>query len=194
MTICAFDFDGTLIKKDSFLEFLKFTHGLPVLYFSFILFSPILILYKLKIIPNYKAKQLLFSWFYKNWTLTDFENKCKLFADSISYLNTDVYSELTNHLEKKHEVIIISASIENWIIPWAHKHGVKVVCGTQIEIDSNGFLTGKFKSKNCYGIEKVNRLLELYPDRNNYTLYAYGDSSGDKEMFELADYKIKVRC
>ena len=40
---------------------------------------------------------------------------------------------------------------------------------------------------NCYGQEKVNRFLQVEPDRKSYVLYAYGDSSGDKEMIALAD-------
>ena len=48
-------------------------------------------------------------------------------------------------------------------------------------------MTGNFLSRNCYGEEKVRRLLELEPNRNSYILYAYGDSKGDKELIEFAD-------
>ena len=60
------------------------------------------------------------------------------------------------------------------------------VLGTQIEV-KNGNLTGRFLTKNCYGQEKVNRILALYPDRNTYYLIAYGDSRGDKELLAFAD-------
>ena len=56
-----------------------------------------------------------------------------------------------------------------------------------MEEDGNGNLTGRFLSKNCYGPEKVNRLLRVKPERDAYVLYAYGDSRGDKEMIEFAD-------
>lgn len=190
--ICAFDFDGTLITKDSFLEFIKFSHGFPYFILSFVLFSPVIVLYKLRIIPNYKAKQIMFSWFFKGWQSTDFDKKCAEYIDTITYESDYVYSKMLFHQKESHTVVIISASIENWVKPWAKKQGVDVVCSTQIEINDEGFLTGNFKSKNCYGKEKVKRLLELYPDRENYTLYVYGDSSGDKELFDLADYKEKV--
>lgn len=67
------------------------------------------------------------------------------------------------------------------------------VLGTKIEIDLSGKLTGNFSSKNCYGQEKVNRLLEKEPDRTNYILYAYGDSAGDKEIIEFADYGYYIK-
>jgi phosphoserine phosphatase len=60
------------------------------------------------------------------------------------------------------------------------------VLGTQIEI-AGGKLTGHFLTKNCYGPEKVNRILDLYPDRCVYHLTAYGDSRGDKELLAFAD-------
>jgi phosphoserine phosphatase len=58
--------------------------------------------------------------------------------------------------------------------------------GTQIEI-KDGLLTGRFLTKNCYGQEKANRILALYPNRSEYHLTAYGDSRGDKELLAFAD-------
>jgi HAD superfamily phosphoserine phosphatase-like hydrolase len=93
---------------------------------------------------------------------------------------------LENQLNQGHQLIIISASIENWIIPWAEKRNIAVLA-TQIVSDASGRLTGKFKSANCYGIEKVNRLLAVLPDRQSYYLYAYGDSKGDQALIDFAD-------
>ena len=58
--------------------------------------------------------------------------------------------------------------------------------GTQIEV-KDGMLTGRFLTRNCYGQEKVNRILALYPNRQDYYLTAFGDSRGDKEMLAWAD-------
>ena len=40
---------------------------------------------------------------------------------------------------------------------------------------------------NCYGEEKVKRLLQLYPERTEYWLTAYGDSRGDTELLDFAN-------
>ena len=72
------------------------------------------------------------------------------------------------------------------------KIGIIDILATRIEVDSNGLLTGRFLSKNCYGQEKVNRLLEVEPNRDEYTLHAYGDSRGDKEMLAFADEGVMV--
>ena len=83
------------------------------------------------------------------------------------------------------EVLIVSASIDNWVRPFFKNH-VPMVLGTQIEV-KDGLLTGRFLTKNCYGQEKVNRILALYPNREDYHLTAYGDSRGDKELLAFAD-------
>ena len=80
-------------------------------------------------------------------------------------------------------MLIVSASIDNWVQPFFPK--VKIV-GTQVEVE-NGLLTGRFLTKNCYGQEKVNRILAIYPNRREYKLIAFGDSEGDKELLAFAD-------
>jgi phosphoserine phosphatase len=80
-------------------------------------------------------------------------------------------------------VLIVSASIDNWVQPFFDD--VKVL-GTQIEV-MDGKLTGRFLTRNCYGQEKVNRILALYSNRQDYHLTAFGDSKGDKELLAFAD-------
>ena len=89
-------------------------------------------------------------------------------------------------LAEGHTVIIISASINNWVEPFfKHRAGVYVI-GTMIE-SKDGRLSGRFLTKNCYGREKVNRLLQLFPERKDYWLTAYGDSRGDYELLDFAN-------
>ena len=81
------------------------------------------------------------------------------------------------------EVVVVSASIDNWVKPFfSHL----IVLGTQVET-ADGRLTGRFLTDNCYGQEKVNRLRALYPNRSAYYLIAFGDSRGDKELLAYAD-------
>ena len=54
----------------------------------------------------------------------------------------------------------------------------------------NNRLTGKFATKNCSGVEKLNRIKENYNLDNYKTIYAYGNSKGDKEMLTIADKKF----
>jgi HAD superfamily hydrolase (TIGR01490 family) len=186
--IAVFDFDGTITARDSLMEFLKFTHGyLRTLWGLFIL-SPVLILYKLRIIPNYTAKQLLFSWFYRGWSIKKFDVKCSNFIDNIHQMvRPEAMEAIQRYQAEGIKVVVITASPENWVRPWADAVNLHEVIGTKLAVDSNGRLTGRFLSKNCYGPEKVNRFLERYPNRLAYILEAYGDSEGDAELLAFAD-------
>lgn len=182
--IYAFDFDGTLTTKDTLIEFIRYAKGSMALGLGFMRYAHLLVLMKIGLYPNYKAKQKVFAHFFKDTTLDDFNALCKAFAASSSHLLRPNAIEAIDQATKEgSEVLIVSASIDNWVQPFFPQ--VKVV-GTQIEV-IDGKLTGRFLSKNCYGQEKVNRILSLYPNRQDYHLTAYGDSRGDKEMLAFAD-------
>ena len=186
--IAVFDFDGTITRKDTLLEFVKFSKGKIQFYFGFFLFSPLLVAMKLKLYPNWKAKQKLFSYFYKGFSIKQFNEWGNGFSAQIDkFVRIKATETIKSHKENNDKIVIISASIENWIKPWAKKVGIETILATKIETDKNGFLTGKFLTKNCYGQEKVNRLLEVFPDKKDYKFIAYGDSRGDKELIDFAD-------
>lgn len=186
-TIAVFDFDGTITRKDSLLEFIKFSKGKRQFYFGFFLFSPLLIAMKLKLYPNWKAKQNLFSYFYKGISVEKFNDWGKEFCFLIDKISRPKAIEaLQEHKKRGDKTVIISASIENWVKPWAEKIGVDMIIFTQIEVE-NDLLTGRFLTKNCFGQEKVNRFSAEFPNRNEYRLVVYGDSSGDRELIDFAD-------
>ena len=187
-SIAVFDFDGTLTTKDTLLEFIKFACGTWNFYIVFLLYSPILILMKLHIFPNWKAKQMIFSHLFKGMEYKRFQDLGRQFANIIeSFRREEIIEKLREHIKKGDTVYVISASIDEWVRPWCDAIGVKDVLGTKIEITSDGLITGKFLTNNCYGQEKVNRLLKKEPLRDEYFLYAYGDSRGDREMLAFAD-------
>jgi HAD superfamily hydrolase (TIGR01490 family) len=186
--VAAFDFDGTITNKDTLLEFISYTKGKKKLYRGLIKFLPYLILMKLKLYPNWKLKEIIFSYYFKGISLNQFNEWGENFSIKISsIIRPKAVLAIENHLKNGDNVIIISASIENWIIPWAKKIGLINVLSTKIEVDKTGRLTGKFLTKNCYGLEKVKRLNEIYPNKESFELIAYGDSNGDKELIKFAD-------
>ena len=187
--IYAFDFDGTLTTKDTLLEFIRFAKGSGQMFRGFLLFSPLLLLMKLHLYPNWKAKQQVFSYFFKGMNIDDFNALCTHFAEQNKHLLRPAGIEKVRQAieEEQATVLIISASIDNWVRPFFDEIDKKIqVLGTQIEI-KGGCLTGRFTTKNCYGQEKVNRLTALYPHREAYELIAFGDSRGDKELLDFAD-------
>lgn len=187
-TLALFDFDGTITTKDTFIEFLKYYKGASFFYFSVILFSPILVLYKMGIVSNTIAKQVLFSFYFKGIPQTSFELLCQEFTKDVvnGIIKPVALKKIQDHQEKGHRVIIVSAGIHETINYWADMNNVELLA-TEPAVKEK-YLTGHFSTLNCYGIEKVNRI-KKYVDITKYnSIFAYGDSKGDKQMLELANY------
>lgn len=190
--VAVFDFDGTLTTRDTFLEFIKFTHGVVALYLGLSIFAPVLVLMKLHLFPNWRAKQMVFSWFYEGMDYARFSDYGQKFAERVESIRNEATIKKLQKLQTEGaDVYVISASIDEWVRPFCLRLGVKEILGTKVDV-KDGKLTGRFLTKNCYGQEKVNRLLEVEPKRNEYYLCAYGDSRGDKEMLAFADEGTKI--
>jgi len=150
MRIAFFDFDGTITTDDSLIKFIRFAVGNFKTLYGLIILSPILIAYKLKLISNYRAKQIVLSYFFKGMDEQQFKNIAKMY--SLRYINAilrpKAMDKIAWHKKHGHKVVIVSASIECWLKPWCDKHGIGLIA-TKIEI-KNGIVTGKFLTKNCH--------------------------------------------
>lgn len=192
-SIAAFDFDGTLTTRDTLPAFIRFACGWRRFLTGFLRYSPQLILMKLHLYSNGKIKQRMFSHFFKGWDYAQFQATGAAFCSQIETMrNQNVIRQLEAHLEQGHTVYVITGSILDWVQPWCEKAGVHAIIATEVEVDDHNVITGRFKTPNCYGQEKVNRLLQLEPARDTYTLYAYGDSHGDKELLAMADIATNI--
>jgi len=191
--VAVFDFDGTLTNKDTFIDFVKFCFGYKKCYWGFGVHSPLLLLMKLHLYPNWKCKEKVFSWFFKGLSYEAFSHFGEKYAEkSDALLRESVVSEMKKLQNQGARIYVISASMQEWVRPVCLRLGIEYVVGTIAEVDNNGFITGRFASKNCYGQEKVSRLLEIEPDRYDYCLIAFGDSRGDKEMLKFADRSYRL--
>lgn len=181
----VFDFDGTVTRRDSLLEFIRFACGGTRFLCGFLLYSPLLVLMKLRLYPNWKVKQKIFSHFFRGDRIEDFDEVCRLFAaKKSSLIRPEAVKKMTEGRRQGAQVMIVSASVDNWVRPFFPS---VMVLGTKIET-AGGRLTGRFLTPNCYGEEKVNRLRkELAAPREEYYIVAFGDSRGDKELLEYAD-------
>lgn len=186
--VYAFDFDGTLTTRDTLLEFIRYSCGTWKFVAGFVLSLPLLLLMKFRLYPNWKAKQRVFAWFFKGMPIKDFDALCRQFArDNMRLLRPQGLSVIRSALAENSKVMIVSASIENWVRPFFEEFGEQVLVScTRIDVRQDT-VTGKFLTQNCYGGEKVKRIKRAFPFRNTYELIAFGDTEGDKAMLEYAD-------
>ena len=186
--IAFFDVDGTITRQDSFLDFIQYYKGKKKFYIGWLLLSPWLVLYKLKLISNWKAKERVLTYFFKGESLEVFQQKGDTYALQRfpQIIRSTALRAMQQHLQDQTEVYCVSASAENWLQAWCHKNGMGLI-GTRLEV-LDGRLTGKIAGLNCYGPEKVVRIREELSVEEYDEVYVYGDSPGDREMLALAHH------
>lgn len=185
-TLALFDFDGTLTRKDSLFELIKFIRGKQTFYKGLFRLSPYLFLFKLGVIPNRKAKEKMLTYFFKGMPQDIFQNYCNRFASEIvpALLRKGALPTLRQFKDSGTRIVIVTASAENWIMPWCASMHVEYIA-SKIEI-VDGKITGKLSGKNCHGLEKVYRIKEAIDLSQYDAIYAFGDSKGDLPMLQLA--------
>jgi phosphatidylglycerophosphatase C len=184
--LVLFDFDGTITTRDTFIEFLIFYKGMPKFLTGMTIMSPYLALFKLKLIPNWKAKQQVIRYFLGGETVENLRAACARFSDEVlpSLIRPGALQTINQYQTEKSTVAVVSASAEDWVEPWCRKQGLLCIA-TQLEI-RNGKVTGNLCGPNCYGPEKVKRIEKQFSLKDFDEIVAYGDSAGDKEMFGIS--------
>jgi phosphatidylglycerophosphatase C len=184
--LALFDFDGTITGKDSLPDFIQHAVGRAAYWSGLLRLSPILAAYTLKIIPNNIAKERLLAHFFAGWDAEHFQKIADQYALSRidSIVRPEAVERMRRHQAQGDTVVVVSASMESWLQKWCELRQADLIA-TQLEIRA-GKLTGRFATKNCYGIEKVNRIRERYNLAAYSSIHAYGDSRGDKEMLKIA--------
>ncbi|MBO9562928.1 MAG: HAD family hydrolase [Niastella sp.] len=189
-SIAFFDFDGTITTKDTLLEIFKYRHGKAKFYFVFLLNSPFLVAYKAGIISNQLAKERTLQFFFGGMKEADFNTFCEQFAAEAipSLIREKALKEIDKLKQAGVEVVIVSASPENWLRPWCATLNLPLLA-TRLEVNKEK-ITGKIKGNNCHGEEKVRRIREAYDLSQYNSIYCYGDTSGDKPMLALATHSF----
>lgn len=184
--LVLFDFDGTITTRDTFIEFIRFVSGAPKFYLGFMFLLPVLILYKLKLIKNWRAKEIVFAFFFKGMPEKTFQSYGDVYATAQlpKLIRPKALQKIEEHRAAGDEIYLVTASSAAWIQSWANTVGITIL-GTQWAV-ADGKITGRIDGINCYGIEKVNRIKRAIDLSKFGTIVAYGDTRGDREMLALA--------
>lgn len=184
MTLALFDFDGTITRGDSFALFLKFVLGAKF-YIRVLENLPSLALYKLGLRDNESTKQSVLNSCLGGLEVEILKSKCEAFCPSLlAFCKSSALERLEWHKAQGHKVILVSASFEEYLSPLCRMWQIELLATRMEAVD--GRLTGRLASPNCYGPEKERRIRASYDLAAFESIYAYGDTRGDKEMLGLA--------
>ena len=188
-TVAFFDFDGTLTRRDSMFPFLRQVSGTPFFIAKMAYLSPILAAYFIKVIRNDVAKEIVLASFLNGIDMDVLQQTgTKYAAEQLpSMLRTEGIERLRWHQSKGHACVLVSASLDIYLAPWALAAGFDDWITSSLEIDSAGAALGRLRDGNCFGDKKAKRIRTWLLNNKYEYLYAYGDTRGDLPMLELAD-------
>ena len=185
--LALFDFDGTITRKDSLLEFLKFSSGKLRFILVMGFFSPLIFYHVFINKTGEIAKMMVLSFLFKGTSLDELNKIGKDFTQLVipGILLPKAIEEINLLKREGYRIIVISASLDIWLKPWTDSMGIELLC-TQMDFKEGKF-TGKFATPNCNKEEKVNRITALLTLKDYHPINAYGNSKGDKPMLDIAD-------
>lgn len=191
-TLVLFDFDGTLITKDSFKLFIWKYFSFCDIFITLINSIAEIIKCKIKVPFKSNLKKMIFKGLFKDINFHELEIKSSEFSknDLPKLFNVEILEKLKVYKTIWYRVIIVSGSFEFYLRYLADTLGVELIA-TKVEIKDNR-ITGEFLTENCVGIQKVNRIKE-YLNPSDYYIIAYGNSTGDYNMLELANKAFLVK-
>lgn len=186
--VAVFDFNGTLIKKNTPFSFLRYAAGYK--YYLYLIFSPIAILYYTHILSVYQIEWILCMLAIKGKskkTLLDKGHRFNLEQLNASHVNAEALERLKWHQSQNHYCMLVTGSYDVFIREWGKNyHFDKIIC-TELDFDHQDIATGRIKGPSCLGKEKLRRVME-HIDIDNSIIYAYGDREEDKLLLDNATY------
>ncbi|HWE45368.1 MAG TPA: HAD-IB family hydrolase [Caulobacteraceae bacterium] len=184
--IVAFDFDGTLTVKDTFNAFLAWRVSGPRFVSGLLKLAPAGSRYLFNRDRN-ALKASAVSEFLTGVTRIDLEAEARAFRDEVwdRFMRPDALESWAEWGDRGAERVIVTASPETTVSPFAERLGADRLIGTRLRFDSEDRVEGGLETRNCRGPEKVRRLQAVFGPEVRLVA-AYGDTAGDTEMLALA--------
>lgn len=188
VTVAAFDVDNTLTVRDCVVPFMRSAAGTWRL-IKVMLSNVGETIQNVRRRDRDALKEKFVSGLFTGKDAREVEALGVQFASKVAdgWLRSDVATRMRWHQEQGHVVILVSASLGVYLHPLGDLLEVDAVLCTEME-EVDGVLTGKLVGKNCRGEEKVSRVQKWRDEAGidiQELVYAYGDSSGDKQLLDL---------
>ena len=190
--IAAFDFDGTLSRRDTLVPFLVRCRGALAVGSTLARCAPGSVRAKVSgstgdLHHRDRAKARILRELFTGRDASWLEEQGAGFAEDLPRrIRPEMLDQLAWHRDQDHEIVIVSASLGAYLRPLAPVLGVDHVIAVELESVA-GVLTGEMVGPNVRGPEKTVRLQAWLNGDSLEGLWAYGNSSGDEELLAMAD-------
>jgi phosphatidylglycerophosphatase C len=193
--VAAFDVDGTLTVRDCVRPFLVRVGGWSGVTAAMAR-KPAASLGAAVRRDRDRVKELVVGGVLRGRKVAQVEAVGEQFAEQVAadWLRADTVARLRWHQRMGHRIVLVSASLSPYLRPLGRTLGVdEVLCAEPLR-DGDHFADG-LQGANCRAAEKVRRLEEWLAksDLRDATVWAYGDSAGDRELLARADHPLLVK-
>jgi phosphatidylglycerophosphatase C len=184
--VVAFDFDGTLTCRDSFVSFFRWRAGRAAFAAGVASLVPDIARHMIK--PDRgKLKAAMARRFLGRISRRDLEAEARNFAEvqAQALLRPDAVDCWRDWRARGARLYVVTASPETLVAPFAERLGADGLIGTKLKWDAEDRYAGVLDGSNCRGAEKVARLKSAL-GTDLFLQAAYGDSAGDTELLAFA--------
>lgn len=184
--VVAFDFDGTLTCRDSYIAFLRWRAGDRGLVAGLAPLLPSLLAFTIDR-DRGRLKARVSRQFLGTVGRGRLESDARRFGATAfaRLLRPDALVCWRAWRARGACLFIVTASPEILVAPFAAALGADGLIGTRLAFDADDRFTGALEGVNCRGMEKVRRLRAVFGPGLRLEA-AYGDSGGDREMLAIA--------
>jgi len=198
--LAIFDLDYTITKRGTWGRFVwRVIRSRPWLS------VPLLVsaarhqwLYKKGKIPRIAVKQAMMRWSMVGKSRAEMLRYAEDFAENEvpRKLRPGAVRALEAHKAAGDVIIIASAAVDIIVEAVSRHLGVEYWVATEMAWEDDRLLA-EFASKNCYGAEKLNRILTLFDENTDLKHFDthitfYSDSHSDIEMFNFCDIGVAI--
>ena len=191
--VAAFDFDGTITRRDTLVPFLVQVAG-PSASVRGIVGSAVGWARggRDRNTRRAEAKQAFLRAAFAGRDLAELEARGRDYAAGLPRgFRAASLERIRWHRNQGHDLVLVTASLRLYAQPAAAALGFDHVIAVDLEVDPEGRATGAIAGTNVRGPEKAVRLRD-HLGQAPVELWAYGDSDGDTELLAMADHPTWV--
>jgi phosphatidylglycerophosphatase C len=197
--VAAFDFDGTLSRRDTLVPFLALAGGRTRFAQACARLGLLGARRKVPTRDRDRVKEELIRLLFAGRSEDELRHLGEQYSRDLlaDQLRPEVLQRLEQHLESQHEAVFVSASLVYYLEPLAERLGVHHVIAVEPAV-VDGRLTGELAHPNVRAEQKAVRLREWLASgdgpgggaANGTEIWAYGNSSGDHALLEMANHRF----
>jgi HAD superfamily hydrolase (TIGR01490 family) len=189
MDLALFDFDGTITDGDGFLPFIHRATSRPRVLAGTLWLSPLIAGYRAGWVSASRMRQSIAWVAFRGRAHAELAALGERYAlDALERrVRPEASERIAWHQARGDRVIVVSASLGCYLAPWCRVRALELICS---ELELHGDVcTGRYRGGDCTGPEKARRILERCRLAGYEQVFAYGDTSEDREMLALAQHR-----